>query len=448
MKAFYSDALQLCRCRKRKLALLPLSIGLSLLVLSACSSNEGEGTGVPNSPAPSNEPLTLSVYQYSAKMTDEEFQELVVKPVKLKYPHITLELVREGKGSAPQDLVAADSMPDIIYTGSAGAATIVNLNAALDLNDLIKRTNLDPGKFDPTAIQFIKGYIPNGQMLALPYSLNFSALYYNKDIFDKFGLGYPKDGMMWDEAIELTKKVTRETDGTKFKGLDIDGGYQRFGEQLSLPIVDSKSLRAKLQTDGWKTVLEMYKRIKEIPGNTDEKAAVASFEQDRNLAMLAGLGARLGELEELHNLGKPMNWDMAAMPTFAETPNNAFGISLFLLMVSSKSKHPQEAFQVVKLLLEEPSQIALNKRGRLTSLKDPQLRPYFGEGLNSFKGKNKEAVNKKVPAPLPPITLYDNIARNELNKAVARTVNENVNANTTLREAEEKANQLIETEKK
>lgn len=425
-----------------------LGTGFALLLLTGCAGYGRDSVrDAKDDPGIPAQPVTLSFYQYSAKMTDEEFQQLVAAPVKRKYPHIALELVREGKGASPQELVTAGSLPDLIYTGSAGAVTLLDLNAAQDLNELIKKNGLDTGKFDSTAMSFIQGYSQTGQMFALPYSLNFSALFYNKDIFDKFGVSYPSDGMSWDDAIGLTKKLTRTGDGIVYKGLDLDGGFQRLGEQLALSVIEPRSLRAALQTDGWKTALDTFKRIKEIPGNTDDKGAVAAFEQERNLAMLAGLGARLGELEELHGKGNPLNWDMAAMPVFREMPDNAFGISLFLLMISSSSKHKEEAFQVVKLLLEEDVQIALNKRGRQTVLKDPKYRQYFADELKSAVGKNVAAIFKRNPALLPPLTKFDNIAKNEIAKAAAKTAQGISDANTAMREAEEQANRLIEAEK-
>jgi ABC-type glycerol-3-phosphate transport system substrate-binding protein len=37
----------------------------------------------------------------------------------------------------------------------------------------------------------------DGWLVGIPFTQQFSALYYNKDIFDKFGVSYPKDGMTW-----------------------------------------------------------------------------------------------------------------------------------------------------------------------------------------------------------------------------------------------------------
>src|SRR5262249_24395576 len=153
--------------------------------------------------------------------------------------------------------------------------------------------------------------------------------YYNKDIFDRFAVPYPKDGMTWDNAIDLAKKLTRSDGGVQYKGLTIDGNINRLGEQRSLPMVDPTG-KSVLQTDGWKSVFDVYRQIGQIPGNLLENPQrIQAFEKDKNLAMLAGLSARIGEFEQLQNQGQAMNWDMVTMPTFSQAPKNTFSGGIF-----------------------------------------------------------------------------------------------------------------------
>lgn len=439
---------------KRMFALPTSMVCLAACLLTGCSGAGGNpgGTGSPGTSSASgaasaidpDRPLQLSLYQYSAHLTDEEFQTLLAEPLKKKYPNVTLQLVRSAKGSTPAELLTAGSMPDIIYTGSGGAAAINELQAAQDLNGLVKKFGIDMGKFDPTGLEAIKQYSDKGQLLAFPFGINFSVLYYNKDIFDKFATAYPKDGMSWDEAIQLTRKVSREEGGVQYSGLDIDVGVQRLGEQLVLPLVDPKTLQASLQTDGWKKVLSTFQQLKGVPGNNTGKNQITAFLQDRTLAMHAGFGARLGELEELYNTGKPMNWDLAAMPHFSEAPQNAFGTNLFQFMLSSTTKYPDQAFEVMNYFTSEEVQTLMNKRGRRTSLKDPKYHQSFGEELQSLKGKNVDAIFKMTPAPLPQPTLYDGTARSEMVAAASNVVKGVADINTALRTADENANKKIQ----
>ncbi|CAH8248157.1 extracellular solute-binding protein [Paenibacillus melissococcoides] len=58
-----------------------------------------------------------------------------------------------------------------------------------------------------------------GLLYGMPIEGTQRALYYNKAILDKFGVDYPRDGMTWDEILDLAKQVTAERDGVKYKGL-------------------------------------------------------------------------------------------------------------------------------------------------------------------------------------------------------------------------------------
>jgi multiple sugar transport system substrate-binding protein len=434
----------------KKIRIVLSITALSMVFAAGCTKSAPEAKKETAPPAVSNEPVSLSVLQSSAKLTDEEFKMWFVDPVKKKYPNITLNLVREDNIEKLGQLVAIDNLPDIIYAGPVSAAKIVELEGAQDLTDAIKKNSVDLAKFEPSGIETIKQLSNSGKMFALPMAINFSALFYNKDIFDRFAVPYPKDDMTWDQAIELAKKLTRMDGGVQYRGLAIDGNMNRLGEQLSLSMVDPKTSKSALQTDGWKAVFETYRNIGQIPGNwLDNPQRIPAFQKEKSLAMLAGLSARLGEFESMQVQGQGMNWDMVTMPTFPQAPKQAFGGGVFYLMTSSNSKHQNEAFQVLKLLTDDESQTMLSKQGRKSSLKDAKFSQIFGDDLASLKGKNKQAIFKTVSAPAAPVTPYDQAAFNQL-VAGGNTVAKDsaADVNTVIRQTDEKINQAIESLKK
>jgi multiple sugar transport system substrate-binding protein len=69
----------------------------------------------------------------------------------------------------------------------------------------------------PTTIDIQKGFADGGTY-GMPVSTTSGALFHNKDLFDKFGVPYPKDGMTWDVLYELAKKMTRNEGGVQYKG--------------------------------------------------------------------------------------------------------------------------------------------------------------------------------------------------------------------------------------
>ncbi|WP_028550684.1 ABC transporter substrate-binding protein [Paenibacillus sp. UNC451MF] len=422
-----------------------------LLSMTACEPIAGETQE--NIAKPTNEglassqPIVLKVLQHSGTLSDEEFQKLMVKPVEEKYPNITLELVRNGKGSAIEQLIMSGAVPDIIFTSAGTALTnLIQLEVPLDLSDKIRSEKLDSSQYDPHALDAIKLISGKEKMYALPFSINFSVLYYNKDIFDKFGIPYPKDSMTWEDTIELAKKMTRPTEDIMgFDSLTVE----RYGAQMSLPFINYDTNKAVFATDGWKRAFEVYKAFKTIPGNKSSTPLplVDAFIKNRNLAMMVAYGAVVGSIEEQHNKGNPMNWDMVTVPQFKEAPGKSWEIDLHALAVSSKTKHKDEAFKVVSLLTaNEEVQTAMTREGRLTSLKNKKVLDAFGSSLNTLKGKNMDAILKSSPAPSTPPSEYKEIAKRQIVPAFNKVIDQDMDINTALREAEELADKEI-TEK-
>ncbi|MCC2686369.1 MAG: family 1 extracellular solute-binding protein, partial [Paenibacillaceae bacterium] len=171
----------------------------------------------------------------------------------------------------------------------------------------IKKNKFDVGQFIPSTIEMIRSYSKEGKVYALPLSVGFWANYYNKDIFDKFGMAYPKNQMTWEEATELGKKLTRVEDGAQYKGLTTLG-YYRFTLSTFQSAFDFKTNKAVYTTDAFKRSLQTYINIISIPGNIQENKA--KFLEGKT-AMRVDLDPMLGTLAEGISKGVQINWDMA-----------------------------------------------------------------------------------------------------------------------------------------
>lgn len=392
------------------------------------------------------DPVKLVLYQRNANISDEEFKILIAEPVKKKYPYIDIEIVHADKEKTPENLVASGNVPDLVFTNGPGVRAFAELDAAQDLSELIKVNRFDLSRFEPNVIDTIKALNDQGKFLAVPFSINFTALFYNKDIFDKFGVPYPKDGLTWEEVTELAKQLTRKDNGQQYYGLN-QAGIALKASQLSLKSYDPGTKKAVLATDGWVRAFSAQQAIAGIPGNTPADN-IKTFQVDQTLAMSAAKGARIGELEDLYNQGKTLNWDMVSFPTFKEAPKTDAEAATHMLMVTSTSKHKDAAFKVLQVVTEDANQAEMNKRGRLTALKDPKIKENFGASLNSLKGKNIQAVFYNTPAANRYSDKFSEIASAQAVAAMGKVVSGETDINTALRQAEDEANKLIEAELK
>jgi len=415
------------------------------LLLNGCggkeSGTEAGGQG-PAAVQASSEPVTLKFMVAYGGFNDEDFQAYYVDQLSKKYPNITVEKV-SGK---LEDLIAAGETPDILMASLPGIPALQELKVIEDLSPYFKKYGIDLSKYNPDAIDAIKTFSDKGEILAVPFRMNVPALFYNKDVFDTFGVPYPQDGMTWEEATDLARKLTRNEGGVQYLGLDV-GGADRMGMGLVLPYVDKKTNQAVLETDGWQRVLNQYKAVYSMPGYvTDGKVANAysMFLKEKTVGMAAYWCADVfGEINKMVIGGQKFNWDMATVPTFDKGKGYAWQVDSQNFLITATSQHKEEAFQVISYLAGEEVQRLQNKDGKVPVLrKTEEILKDFGTGVSYLQGKHTDALFK-LPQGLHQHTKYDQKGRGFINDAAKETVLKGVDVNTALRNAQEKLNQYI-----
>lgn len=426
------------------------AIGTTVLVmLSACSGNGSSGTegnlqqGIDES-AYNNEPVTLTFYNHNAGILSQADLDALLAPVKAKYPNITAQFVAD---TTLDKMITAEQLPDVILTSNYYLHDLLQQNIGIDLSGMIKQHNVDLGKLEPEAVNLLKKFGSGGEIYGIPYAMNYGVMVYNKDLFDRFAVPYPKDNMTWDEVIELARQVTKSEQGMQYVGLSI-GDPQVMSRAYSLPVVDDTQTKAVLTSDPYKKIFGMYERLYGIPGIVDANKkynyGIDDFLKEQKVAMypywIANLTTRLPQLQEA---GKNFNWDVVSFPSYSDKPGLGREIDFHMAMITPTSKNKEAAFAAIQTLITEESQRAMNKGIRLTILNDPELKKQFSSDTKLYEGKNLAGIFSVKPAPLPAATQYDTKMYSFLKEAVKSMVTESKDVNTVLREAEEKGNNHI-----
>lgn len=434
-----------------------------VLVLASAGCGQGggqtaaDGSNVSNPPNAakvedtfSKDPVTVTLLSNGAGInTDEDLNNIIVKPVHMKYPNITIQLV---KGRSLNDIIASGDTPDLIATSNYYLYSLLQLGLGSDLNDFVKQQNIDLNRFEPETIKVLKQFGNNGELYGIPYSMNYGIMAYNKDIFDKFGVPYPKDQMTWSQVIELARKLTRESDGTNYIGLD-PGQAVNLTRAYALPTVDDKKEHAVLTSDGYKKVFSMIRQIYDIPGMIDPKADytkdnIDRFLKDQRVAMMPyWLDALTSRVLPLVQQGKNFNWDLVSYPSYDDRPGVGREVDFHLLMVTPTSKNKEAAYRVIMAMISDEAQMELNKGGSLTALKDPAIKKQFASNMKIYDGKNVSGIFSVAPGSLPKATEYDAKIYSFLGNAMKSVISNNTDINTALRDANEQAEKYIQEEK-
>ncbi|MDF2723988.1 MAG: hypothetical protein K0Q59_3663, partial [Paenibacillus sp.] len=288
--------------RLAKIAKNTAIIGLMAAMATACSSggstdskSAGDTKGATETKAPekNKEPITLNFYSTSGDYDSAAFMKMFGDKIQAKFPYITVKHIDRVAGVSVENLITAGQTLDIMYLSIGQTNELTNVKLEYDISNLIKANKFDTSRLEPTTVELQK-LVANGGMYGLPVFNNTITTYYNKDLFDKFGVGYPKDGNTWDDIYDLTKKVARTDGGIQYQGFTLSMSHNMLVNQYSIPYTD-KDNKVLFNTDPFKKLFETWTKFYHLPGNevTDKTVnyttQVNSFDKERTTAMFLGL---------------------------------------------------------------------------------------------------------------------------------------------------------------
>lgn len=105
--------------------------------------------------------------------------------------------------------LAAEAAPDVMQIGDDAVPSFVEQGAFVSLDTYLD-ADFDPGIYLPGLLE--PGQIDGTQYL-LPKDYSTVAVYYNKTIFDTYGVDYPQEGWTWDDLLSIALDLTQDTDG-------------------------------------------------------------------------------------------------------------------------------------------------------------------------------------------------------------------------------------------
>jgi len=383
-----------------------LSLILIVMLLAAsfagCSSKKDEGETNKDSAATQEtpkqeeeqkpeqkEPETKSKEQVTLKFMAPwggEFDARVKPFVEEKFPNIKIELISKWVGKQElEETFAAKENPDILLT-TGGFEVLKDMELMYPLDDLVKQNNVDLSAFRPGVLESMRVRDPEGQnrLLGFPMEDIQVALFYNKSIFDKFGVEYPKDGITWEEVADLAKKLTGEKDGVKYHGIAKNGMSMPFME-LSATGTDPKSGEVLFTKEPkFKKYFDLLDKFRSIPGVWDVEKDEDLYFQNQTTAMAILSITNLGGLDGT----KGLNFDMVKVPGWADQPNITPNYAPLAISVNPNSEHLTEAFEVIAFLASKEHQTKLHRQGSPSPLGDPDLAVQFAEDQISGKNKN------------------------------------------------------------
>lgn len=417
----------------------------ALLAVSGCGKGADSGGQTAEKPAV-NVPVTLTLFAHGV-LRDQDFVDYIQEPIKQKYPHITIRKVDADKQVTMESLIATQDIPDFIWLGLTNIQQLTEIDVPVDLEPMAKKQQFDLQRLDPQMVKSIRSYTKSGELVYLPFRSYAFGLHYNKSIFDKFGVEYPKNGMTWDQVIELARKVTRHENGVYYRGLSAGTLLNRMQSQLSLPYIDPNTDKPLISShEGWRKLFQVFQDIYGIPGNYPSGATFGdgarAFLESKTLAMFPQL-LLLNNLDLAKAASEGFQWGVVSYPTFKEKPNAGPGIFSDGFVIPRGSKHPDQAFQVIAHLLSDEVQSMSSAKGNMTALTKAEIKNRLYAESPLSKGVDIAALLAVGSADPHVKTVYDDKARVIVTKHLESFFTGKVDMNTAMRQAEEEVSKMV-----
>ncbi len=212
-------------------------------------------------------------------------------------------------------------------------------------------------------------FLWDGKYFALPTMNYVFSLYYNKDMFDKAGVGYPDASWTWDTVRDAAKKLTvKAADGTTEQyGIcftrELVYEFSWFYNNNVFVISDDRK-RCDLGTpeaiETWQFMQDLIHKDGSAPipdATGGSQLATTSFDTGRVAMQLFGSWM----IPTYNSLS--FNWDVAPIPSkdgskpgFSSSCPNGFGIG-------KGSKNPEAAWEFIKFCTSEEGQTMIAEEG-------------------------------------------------------------------------------------
>jgi multiple sugar transport system substrate-binding protein len=156
------------------------------------------------SATPTPEPVMIS---FAFGRWEQEYYERLIELFNEQYPHITVT-PRVLRNFGQLDNVFQEGQVDtfMIYDNSELLPDLFEQNLLLNLTPFVDQGDgFDLEDFYPATVASCR---LEGQIWAIPASVDLEVLYYRKDLFDQSDVPYPRNGWTWNEFMEAAIAIS------------------------------------------------------------------------------------------------------------------------------------------------------------------------------------------------------------------------------------------------
>ncbi|HEX2035367.1 MAG TPA: sugar ABC transporter substrate-binding protein [Chloroflexota bacterium] len=341
--------------RTRRAWLQGIAGSSALLGAATVGCGRGATEGAPSGGAKA--PVTLEIIQDPQSPLIQEAWPKIWQNFQAAHPGLTVNYDMPVWGTIQEKiltLAASNSLPDVTYIHTQFLPDWHAAGVLRDLNPLMARDKaVKPEDFFPGVLAFFQ---PAGTTRGLPFFSGPAMLFYNKSLFQRYGLTdpnqYEKEGKWtWETFLELSRQLTRgEGQGKTF-------GYQGTNSQLVWHAMwvwmNGGELWDKAETtflmheapaaEAIQFQIDLVTRHRVQPNAEENASLTGGFLAGRSGMYLFGKGYAT-------NISGMKDLEAGICPVPKGKQGRVCRDGPGAVGVTSQSRHPDEAFQLVKYM--------------------------------------------------------------------------------------------------
>jgi multiple sugar transport system substrate-binding protein len=345
---------------------LRLGVGAAVVGGVALTGCAGTGAAQSRSPAPTTQSGEIEIV-FNAnvqgvswnKTVHDLYQQYVDQNFNQNPKYKGIRAIvsgNNGQGNAPQQIaasIAGTGYPDIVEGCCTDFPDYFSGGWLIPLDDYLRRDNVSTEIWSKRHIDALR---IGGQQLAVPAYDGTVAIVYRQDLLDELGLPYPDPNWTWQDAARIW---------TQCAGVDSKTKNQRYGVSVYLHTDDWQKLNFWLR--GW-GAQEADSSLTVCTADSPQGVACMRFIQDlvRNKVMMgrADVGALASGqavfsmcgvwtlFSQATQLGTKYKWNTLPVPAWPAGRSTYNNIDFY--GINHASKHPDQAWEVLKWLTVEP----------------------------------------------------------------------------------------------
>ena len=296
----------------------------------------------------------------------------------------------------------------------------------------------------------IESQTVNGKLVAIPYFTDAPALYYRKDLLDKYKLAVPKT---WDEMATAAKTVLDGEKNTDLQGFVFQGNAYEGLTCDALEWIKSSGGGQVVEADGTISInnpkaAAALDRVKAWVGTISPKGVLAYQEEESRGVWQLGNAVFMRNWPYAYSLGNGKDskvadkFDVVPLPSAGGDTKSAATLGGWNLAVSKYSKNQAEAIKLVMFLASKESQ----KKNALENTHLPTIVGLYDDADVKAKQpvlvKWKDVFLNAVPRPSAPTKVKYNEVSNLFWSAVHDTLSGNGTSADNLAALEAKLTEL------